>query len=230
LLFLAAYVHNNSIMAESNSRDSKRVVEHWHLEDVEVIHKQHPDTFHLASLEERRGLVVGRRVRLHFAFDKSMSDNCRAERMWVTITEKDGDHFVGLLENEPVYIKNLSVGSPIEFAVSNIAQILIPKTDPRWPDTKLAVVSKRVFESRRVGFLHRERPRNAQDSGWAVWDGSESEAFNADGANYKLISLEQLLEIDKSVEPLLKAEVGAVFERSPDSQEFQRVYDWKPAD
>jgi len=45
-----------------------------------------------------------------------------------------------------------------------------------------------------------------------------------------IVSLERLLEIDESVESLLKAEVGAVFERHAKSNEFQRVYDWKPTE
>ncbi len=90
LLAFAACSRNDSRMPAHNTEDSKRVVERWHLEDVESTHRQFPDTFHLPSLEERRSLTVGRRVRLHFAFEQPMPDGCRAERMWVTITEKHG--------------------------------------------------------------------------------------------------------------------------------------------
>ncbi len=151
--------------------------------------------------------------------------------MWVTITNKQGNQFQGSLENEPVYIRSLSAGVSVSFAVSNIAQILIPKTDSRWIDTaKKAVVSKRVFKERRVGFLYREKPHNDQNSGWVVWAGGEDDAFTQDSSNCEIVTLERLLEIDESIESLLNAEVGAVFERSRDSKEFQRVHDWKPAE
>jgi len=216
-------------MATPDTPD-RGTVEHWHLEDVEETHRRYPDTFHLPSLEERRSLQVGRSVRLHFTFDKPELDNCRAERMWVTITETPGaDEFRGALENAPVYIRTLAPGDVVSFRTCHIAQILIPKGDPRWMDTtKKAIVSKRVFDSRRVGFLYREAPRNNEDSGWIIFAGNEDDEFAGDSRNFHLVSLEDLLEVDESIEEILRSEVGAVFERPPGSRDFQRVRDWSP--
>src|SRR5262245_39540766 len=123
-------------MPKGNRPQPRRIVEGWYLDDIEDTHARHPDTFHIPSLEERRGLAIGRSVRLHFVFDEPMEDGCTAERMWVTITEKRGtDEFRGSLENEPAYIKSLSAGDTISFKVCHIAQILIPKGDPQWVDT-----------------------------------------------------------------------------------------------
>lgn len=217
-------------MAKGDGPDTRRAVERWHLENIEETHKEYSDTFHIPSVQERRGLGVGRSVRLHFVFDKPAPDQCRAERMWVTITEKCGNEdYRGSLENEPVYIKSLSIGDTVSFKVCHIAQILIPKTDPQWMDTmKKAIVSKRVFELRRVGFLYRKAPYNDQDSGWIVWAGDEDDEFTQDSRNVHLVSLEDLLEVDESVEPILRSDVGAVFERGPNSPDFQRVHDWEP--
>jgi hypothetical protein len=218
-------------MSERQPENDERKVEIWHLEDVEAVALQHPDTFKLPTLEERQNLDVGRRVRLHFDFDQPISNGCRAERMWVTITKKTGSQFTGTLDNQPVYIKSLSAGSLVSFNTSNIAQILILKTDPRWINvSKKAIVSKRVFELRRVSFLYRETPRNVDDSGWVVWGGGEDDEFTQNSRNFDLVSLERLLAIDESIGSILNAAAGSAFERAPGAKEFRQIPDWKPGD
>jgi hypothetical protein len=149
--------------------------------------------------------------------------------MWVTITEKSSDHFSGVLENEPAYIRNLSAGARISFDITNIAQILIRKSDPRWSDlTKKAVVSNRVLETSRILFLYREGPNSPQDSGWVVFAGGEDDTYSENSDNFQLLTLDRLLAMDENLQTVLNAKIGSAFERESTANEFRQIPNWKP--
>ena len=123
------------------SKSPKMVAEHprkWTLENVEEMHRFHPDTFEIAPLDERKGLDIGRTVRLIFRLKtiQNGKPTIVGERMFVKITEKTSDGYVGTLENYPVTPDILSPGDLIRFQYKHIATVMIPVTDPRHPDYK----------------------------------------------------------------------------------------------
>lgn len=74
----------------------------------------HPDTFEVPDPLELSSLEIGRFVKLCFN-DK--------ERMWVKITEIDGESLKGTLANQPVVVLNLNHGDPIEFSLCHVYDI-----------------------------------------------------------------------------------------------------------
>lgn len=133
----------------------------WILEDVEVTNKMNPNSFFIPSLNERKSQKKGDLVRLHFMLNNPKEDEPRTERMWVKITETKlfGRKYVGVLTNQPAYIKALNVGDRIEFEVRHIAQTIIKNDDLRRIDSreKMALVSKMYMEGgNTIRFMYRE--------------------------------------------------------------------------
>jgi len=71
-----------------------------------------------------------------------------------------------------------------------------------------------IFDSEMPNWMYRETPMNDDDSGWRIFSGYEDAAFLENGNNFKLISAEQLIEIDTDIKVNLIAPVGTAFERS----------------
>jgi hypothetical protein len=62
----------------------------FQLEDVKELAKNHPDTFIIPPIDERKSQRVGNSVRLHFKIKNPADGEPQAERMWVTITQTPG--------------------------------------------------------------------------------------------------------------------------------------------
>ena len=96
---------------------------------------------------------------------------------------------------------------------------------------KLAFVSKRITDDREpVRWLYREPPDNADDSGWRIYAGDEDQEYCDNANNVALVPLRDLIRLEKTLEEVFKAPVGAAFERSDADETFTRVEDWKPPD
>jgi hypothetical protein len=108
----------------------------WELDNVEELHAQHPDTYHIPSRQERSSLRIGNRVKLVFLFltQRKGQEIIQGERMWCTIVEVNDGRYVGTLDNCPVTSEVVQPGDRIEFGPEHIATVLIPRTDPRHPD------------------------------------------------------------------------------------------------
>ncbi|MHB0935081.1 MAG: immunity protein Imm33 domain-containing protein [Armatimonadota bacterium] len=206
----------------------------WTLENVEATHRAHPDSFFIASRQERTGLKVGALVRLHFVLAEEDDDLPRAERMWVEITRRGwlGRSYTGVLTNEPAYIEDLHVGDTITFRPEHIAQILVRKDDPNWSAVfELgAIVSKKVLAPCGfAGFIYREEPHRKEDSGWRILAGDESDDDIDDPDNSTICNVGWLADRDPSMEKLLRqAQPGTAFERSGPKGKWQPVTDWQP--
>lgn len=91
-----------------------------HLVDVDERHREHPETFGILPLEQRRGAAVGDAVKL--IWEEPLSD--RGERLWVQVTGKDGDRLTGYIDNDPVDLAGLlSADQVVEFGPEHIAPI-----------------------------------------------------------------------------------------------------------
>lgn len=67
-------------------------------------------------------LHKGEEVKLVFELDKPVAE-VSAERMWVTIDRIEGKRIMGILDNDPIYLKELKAGDKLEFARQNIYDV-----------------------------------------------------------------------------------------------------------
>jgi hypothetical protein len=199
----------------------------WHLENVEEASKKAPTTFHIPTIREREALEIGSVVRLHFVPEGEAE--VRAERLWVRITRISKSRFCGELLDSPVVISGLSRGAEIAFNKTHIATILISNDDPRWIDcTKFALVTNCVLSRERpIGFLYREFPDSERDSGWRIFAGDEDEVYLNDPANIQQRHLDDVLNMDESLRPILTKPALMAFERAEDGVTFKCVKDFQ---
>ena len=86
-----------------------------------------PDTFHVPSDETKARLQPGDFVKLGFDAMPPPEQSLRGERMWVIITERNGDSFVGELNNVPFVLTDLQLGERVEFEARHILDIDHPE-------------------------------------------------------------------------------------------------------
>lgn len=86
--------------------------------DAEEMNRQHPTTFFAPEPHEIEGIQEGSLVKLAFRYERIFT-----ERMWVTVTKVDGNHFTGVLDNKPYDIPNLSLGDKVTFEVRHIYEV-----------------------------------------------------------------------------------------------------------
>ena len=166
----------------------------WYLGNAEAQHAVHPRSFFIPTREKREALEPGEDARLGFYRHEVGPDEPDAERMWVEISRRDGDQYVGTLTNEPLYIKDLQPGDEVRFGPEHVLAI----DDPRWyPYTDIkAVVAVRLVEDDRLepGWIVHEAPMNDADSGWELFVGDETEAMLDETDNFLLGELAWLME------------------------------------
>jgi hypothetical protein len=95
------------------------------------------------------------------------------------------------------------------------------KMDERWfgEFAKMAIVSARVArEGMPVGWLYRESPDRANDSGWRVFAGTETQEYLDDATNAVLLPVRDLLERDAGIESVLRTPFPCEFERDRQGQ------------
>ena len=203
----------------------------WELEDVETVSKLNPSSFFIPDEKERKSQKKGDLVRLHFILTKAKENEPRAERMWVEITNRGlfGNKYIGVLTNQPVYLKTIKIGDQIKFEPKNIAQTIIKKNDPRWIDSseKKALVSNMCMEDGAViRWLYREKPDRKEDSGWRMFTGLESDEYSNNPQNIRIISVGYLLDKDPTLLEALKGDYGSAYERKDKVDVWIKVDDW----
>ena len=87
-----------------------------------------------------------------------------------------------------------------------------------------------TVDGRRVGFMYRDKPDNADDSGWRFMSGEESQDYMDDDANHGVYDVNTIANYDSTIVPLLYSPTGSVFERLPGTKAFRPVADWAPPD
>jgi uncharacterized protein YegJ (DUF2314 family) len=198
----------------------KRAKPSYHLENISAAQqKAGARGFMKPTEEEIAGLKIGEMVRLFFVLDFETSDNCRAERMWVEISKIDGHNFKGYLTNQPVYIKDISIGDIVEFSGDNIATVLVAQ---RFDEKKKALVSKRAIEKREINWAVKDGPHNEMDSGWQLFYGNEDDEYNSDISNITILALADILSFEPRLEDVFASEHNA-FEWSENDIKFIEV-------
>ena len=204
----------------------------WYLENVYERNEESPYTFYVPSQIIVDNLTVGDLVKLIFVIEAEQEDGLSAERMWVEITQINGQKFIGKLDNEPYRIQDLKVGDEISFGIENICDT--EYEDPNssnWDyyfDTKV-IVSDDVLEKREFNFLLRDHSHGEGDSGWSILSGFEDDDFLSDSENFRVLSLGVILNIDDSILEFIEEPPLCAYERSKEGEGiFIKIedYDW----
>jgi hypothetical protein len=192
-----------------------------------------PYTFFVPLLAERRNIGVGDHAKLAFEYLWE-TEEYDGERMWVEITEKNGDRFKGLLDNEPTE-KGLSLGMVVEFGIEHIIDIdwLEPSAHPPLTEHRgyydRCLVDECVLEDGiPVEYIYREEPDmdsegdEFPDSGWRIRGRVDNEDELED-REIAYVSLGEVLNIDDSFLSLLDSPIGCAFMRDFDRDCYDAV-------
>jgi hypothetical protein len=103
----------------------------WELISAEIQHERYPNTFWIPTLEERQKVECGQSVKLLFNIQLEDDDgkiSHQVERMWLIVSEKIGEYYIGILDNQPAsFIASdddyLCFGAEIPFLAEHIADI-----------------------------------------------------------------------------------------------------------
>lgn len=95
-----------------------RIVWRWKLGSGVESNRKYPDTFWIPDVSERENVQPGNYVRLMFL----MRDGW-GERMWVEVTERTRQGYLGELSNQPYGIPKLGCGDLVEFGAEHIIDI-----------------------------------------------------------------------------------------------------------
>lgn len=93
----------------------------YSIDDGEAVHRSAPETYFVPSAQERAAVQPGEYVRLTFRLE--VESRSIAERMWVRITRRDGDSYIGRLANNPGSITFLRFGDLVRFKAKNVIKI-----------------------------------------------------------------------------------------------------------
>lgn len=105
--------------------------DYWQLRSGEESHRKNPEKFWIPPLEERKNLVRGQSARLIFDIEGEEEDGTvtrQGERMWVTIAERIGDTYIGILENQPACLDfhsdvYLRFGAEVPFHAEHVIDV-----------------------------------------------------------------------------------------------------------
>jgi hypothetical protein len=76
--------------------------------------------------------------------------------------------------------------------------------------------------------MYRQGADRKEDSGWRMFTGHETEEYNDDPKNVRIVEVGYMLDRDPSLSQPLKEGVGAVFERRTQDEPWNKVTDWTP--
>jgi len=93
----------------------------------------------------------------------------------------------------------------------------------------LALVSKLCFdENLPIRFIYKTVPEHLNDTGWRMYTGYEDDEYLANElANLLPVPVVRMCELDASLSDLVKYNAGTVWERTPELNQWQQVYDFK---
>ncbi|RZJ62107.1 MAG: hypothetical protein EOO58_01015 [Hymenobacter sp.] len=110
--------------------------DYWELRSAEESHEKYGDRFWIPSLEDRQNIKRGQAARLIFDIevDNEGETEVQGERMYVIVSEKIGDVYIGILDNQPacsdfeddVY---LCIGAEVPFLAEHVIDIDYPPQD-----------------------------------------------------------------------------------------------------
>ena len=107
-----------------------------------------------------------------------------------------------------------------------------PTTESETNQTKngfLALVSRLVQDEKLpIRFMYKTVPEHLNDTGWRMFTGYETDEFlENETANFLPVPLERICNLDPSLTELVTYNAGTVWERTPESDGWERVYDFR---
>lgn len=93
----------------------------------------------------------------------------------------------------------------------------------------LALVSRLLLEEKLpIRFMYKTVPEHLNDTGWRMFTGYETEEFlENETVNMMPVPLDRICELDPSLTELVQYNAGTVWERTPESDGWERVYDFR---
>lgn len=98
----------------------------WCLDNGVALHRRHPATFEIPPADHRENLQPGQVVKLRFVIHTggtASSPELAGERMWVAVTERRGEFYVGLLDDDSTCSDRLQAGTQVVFRPENVIGI-----------------------------------------------------------------------------------------------------------
>lgn len=91
------------------------------LEDIEKRSAESPDSFIVPDYSIRNNLSKGDIVKLIFIpiLDKPVA----AERLWVKVVSREGNEYMGKVDNDPEYVDGLKSGDLVFFEARNVSDV-----------------------------------------------------------------------------------------------------------
>ena len=71
-----------------------------------------------------------------------------------------------------------------------------------------------------VGFMYRDSPDDAHDSGWRFFAGDETQQYLDDPVNFEVYDVNTIANYDSEIVSLLDADARSAFERDPETGGF----------
>jgi hypothetical protein len=209
----------------------------WYIDDPRPIEQIGRYTYFIARPDEVAAIRPGDMVQLVFQLDPP-GETCDAERMWVTVTDEEGETLTGVLESEP-YEGRPTKGAHVRFRRLDVIDIVwknpsaAPNLPPRRECWDRCLVEACVLEEGvPVEYLYREPPDPAAaddeqpDSGWCIRGrrgGASDEEMAAREVRY--VALGAVLNKDDSWLALIDTPVGSAFMRNFETGEYEPVSD-----
>lgn len=205
----------------------------WYLEDVRELADSEPYTCRVPSPEVIAMLGEGDAVLLMFASEEEDEADDAMERLWVRITEIDGDDFRGELDDPSESFPDLEPGDVIEFSINHIIDTQRDDPVPNIVEqyAQACFVTSRVLEDEQpVGALYRENPQDAEEempnfSGWNIMAGDEDDDYLDNSDNWHFVSLGTVLNIDDRFIDVLDAPYDSEFVYDAETDSFVEVED-----
>ena len=97
-------------------------------------------------------------------------------------------------------------GKPFKIAAGDIRQLVTGRGGCFATDAI-------TVDGRKVGYMYREEPDSAEDSGWRFFSGTESEEYLADPDHTSVYDVNTIANYDPAIIPLLDSPAGSAFER-----------------
>lgn len=107
----------------------RKVSERWSLTNGVHMNREHPDTFEIPSIEEKKLIEPGDLVKLGFTTRTGWG-----ERMWVRVVSRRRRGYLGTLHNTPVAIPDARPDKKIRFRDEHIIGISRPTEEGSEPE------------------------------------------------------------------------------------------------
>lgn len=82
-----------------------------------------------------------------------------------------------------------------------------------------------VVDGSRIGYMYREKPSNAEDSGWRFFSGEETQEYIADLSHTAIYDVNTAANYDPEIIPYLETPPPCAFAKRPNGSGYTRLED-----